>query len=256
MRGFQAEGAAPLVTGEPFPHPETKATAIRVGNPASWQQALAARDESGGDIQAVTDRQILQAYRLLAQREGVFVEPASAASVAGLLQASQGGLVERGERVVCTVTGNGLKDPDTAIGTIHIRRAYADISFSTSTSLVPVALPTSRAYRTASRKIGDTVGSPPENWTLICRRGLMLTASSSSPLTSSSVRQAAAAAVGGSVRLADGPDRHLARGARIEISQCGGPLDPDATRVIGSSVTSGRTQAELGPSAGIARNSR
>jgi len=115
MLGFQAAGAAPIVTGQRVAAPSTIATAIRIGNPASWTQALAARDESGGDIQAVTDRQILSAYRLLAQKEGVFVEPASAASVAGLLQASQAGLIERGERVVCTVTGNGLKDPDWAI---------------------------------------------------------------------------------------------------------------------------------------------
>jgi threonine synthase len=115
MLGFQAAGAAPIVTGSPVASPQTIATAIRIGNPASWQQAVAARDESGGDIQAVTDRQILAAYRLLAQREGVFVEPASAASVAGLLQAHGAGLVAPGERVVCTVTGNGLKDPDWAI---------------------------------------------------------------------------------------------------------------------------------------------
>ncbi|MBK5308173.1 MAG: threonine synthase [Frankiaceae bacterium] len=115
MLGFQAAGAAPIVTGSPVASPQTIATAIRIGNPASWQQALAARDESGGAIQAVTDRQILSAYRLLAQKEGVFVEPASAASVAGLLQARDAGLVQPGERVVCTVTGNGLKDPDWAI---------------------------------------------------------------------------------------------------------------------------------------------
>ncbi|MCU1673173.1 MAG: threonine synthase [Frankiales bacterium] len=115
MLGFQAAGAAPIVTGSPVAQPQTIATAIRIGNPASWQQAIAARDESGGDIQAVTDRQILSAYKLLAQKEGVFVEPASAASVAGLLQAHAAGLVQPGERVVCTVTGNGLKDPDWAI---------------------------------------------------------------------------------------------------------------------------------------------
>jgi len=115
MLGFQASGAAPIVSGVRVPAPKTIATAIRIGNPASWQQALAARDESGGDIQAVTDRQILSAYRLLAQKEGVFVEPASAASVAGLLQAFAAGLISPGERVVCTVTGNGLKDPDWAI---------------------------------------------------------------------------------------------------------------------------------------------
>jgi threonine synthase len=115
MLGFQASGAAPIVTGVRVPAPQTIATAIRIGNPASWQQALDARDQSGGDIQSVTDRQILSAYRLLAQTEGVFVEPASAASVAGLLQAHEAGLVPSGARIVCTVTGNGLKDPDWAI---------------------------------------------------------------------------------------------------------------------------------------------
>nr|PZN46576.1 MAG: threonine synthase [Actinomycetota bacterium] len=115
MLGFQASGAAPIVTGAPVPHPHTIATAIRIGNPASWKLAEAARDESGGAIQSVTDRQIAAAYKLLAQEEGVFVELASAASVAGLLQAHERGLVRPGERVVCTVTGNGLKDPDWAI---------------------------------------------------------------------------------------------------------------------------------------------
>ncbi|GAA4612469.1 threonine synthase [Actinoallomurus liliacearum] len=115
MLGFQAAGAAPIVRGEPVTAPQTIATAIRIGNPASWDLALKARDESGGAIEAVTDRQILAAYRLLAREEGVFVEPASAASVAGLLQAADEGLLRRGERVVCTVTGNGLKDPDWAI---------------------------------------------------------------------------------------------------------------------------------------------
>ncbi|MDX6274669.1 MAG: threonine synthase [Frankiales bacterium] len=115
MLGFQAAGAAPIVEGAPVANPQTIATAIRIGNPASWQQALAARDESGGAIQSVTDRQILDAYRLLARMEGVFVEPSSAASVAGLLQARTAGLIESGETVVCTVTGNGLKDPEWAI---------------------------------------------------------------------------------------------------------------------------------------------
>ncbi|MFL6241268.1 MAG: threonine synthase [Actinomycetes bacterium] len=115
MRGFQASGAAPIVLGAPVAKPTTIATAIRIGNPASWQQALAARDESGGAIDAVTDRQILEAYRLLARSEGVFVEPSSAASVAGLLQARADDSLEAGHRVVCTVTGNGLKDPDWAI---------------------------------------------------------------------------------------------------------------------------------------------
>jgi threonine synthase len=115
MFGFQASGAAPIVNGAPVTHPHTIATAIRIGNPASWQLAEAARDESGGVIQAVTDRRIAAAYKLLAQEEGVFVELASAASVAGLLQAHEQGLVEPGQRIVCTVTGNGLKDPDWAI---------------------------------------------------------------------------------------------------------------------------------------------
>ena len=115
MRGFQAAGAAPIVNGAPVHSPSTIATAIRIGNPASWQQAIAARDESGGAIEAVTDRDILAAYRLLAREEGVFVEPASAASVAGLLQARHEGTLDAGRQVVCTVTGNGLKDPEWAI---------------------------------------------------------------------------------------------------------------------------------------------
>jgi threonine synthase len=115
MRGFQAAGAAPIVTGKVVTNPSTIATAIRIGNPASWTRALDARDQSGGAIEAVTDRQILSAYRLLARREAVFVEPASAASVAGLLAARDAGTLEPGQRVVCTVTGNGLKDPDWAI---------------------------------------------------------------------------------------------------------------------------------------------
>jgi threonine synthase len=115
MFGFQAAGSAPIVTGERVDNPITIATAIRIGNPASWKQALAARDESGGLIDAVTDRQILAAYRLLARSEGVFVEPASAASVAGLLATAGDGRLPRGSKVVCTVTGNGLKDPEWAI---------------------------------------------------------------------------------------------------------------------------------------------
>jgi threonine synthase len=121
MLGWQASGSAPLVLGEPVPHPETIATAIRIGNPASWDGAIAARDESGGAIGAVTDDQILDAYRTLASLEGVFVEPASAASVAGLLQGAANGLVARGETVVCTVTGHGLKDPNRAIAQIEAR---------------------------------------------------------------------------------------------------------------------------------------
>jgi threonine synthase len=115
MLGFQAAGAAPLVLGHPVSEPETIATAIRIGNPASWAQAEAARDESGGLIDAVTDEEILAAHRLLSAREGIFVEPASAASVAGLLKAHAAGLVPAGSTVVCTVTGHGLKDPQWAL---------------------------------------------------------------------------------------------------------------------------------------------
>jgi threonine synthase len=115
MLGFQASGAAPIVTGKPVPAPQTIATAIRIGNPASWRLAEQARDASGGLIDSVTDEQILAGYRLLAGREGVFGELASAASVAGLLQACENGQVAAGSRVVCTITGNGLKDPDAAV---------------------------------------------------------------------------------------------------------------------------------------------
>ncbi len=115
MFGFQASGAAPIVTGEPVLAPQTIATAIRIGNPASWQLAEAARDESGGLIHAVTDREILAAYRILAREEAVFGELASSASVAGLLRTHADGLILPGSRVVCTITGNGLKDPDWAL---------------------------------------------------------------------------------------------------------------------------------------------
>ncbi|HEY2670694.1 MAG TPA: threonine synthase [Rugosimonospora sp.] len=117
MYGFQASGAAPIVTGQVVAEPSTIATAIRIGNPASWTKALDARDASGGLIDAVTDRAILAAYRLLARQVGVFVELGSAASVAGLLQAAEGGRVPPGSTVVCTVTGHGLKDPEWAIST-------------------------------------------------------------------------------------------------------------------------------------------
>jgi threonine synthase len=115
MYGFQAAGAAPIVTGSVVPEPQTIATAIRIGNPASWVKALDARDRSGGLIAAVTDREILSAYRMLAREIGVFVELASAASVAGLLQQAAAGAVPRDATVVCTVTGHGLKDPEWAI---------------------------------------------------------------------------------------------------------------------------------------------
>jgi threonine synthase len=115
MFGFQASGAAPIVTGAPVRQPQTIATAIRIGNPASWTLAEAARDESEGLIDSVTDREILAAYRILARDEAVFGELGSSASVAGLLKASAAGKMPAGSRVVCTITGNGLKDPDWAL---------------------------------------------------------------------------------------------------------------------------------------------
>lgn len=120
MWGFQAEGAAPLVRGEIVTNPETIATAIRIGNPASWQLAEGARDESGGRIESVSDEQILAAQSLLSSTEGVFVEPASAASVAGLLQVAEAGGVPEGAVITCTVTGNGLKDTETALGSFEL----------------------------------------------------------------------------------------------------------------------------------------
>jgi len=114
MLGFQAAGAAPIVNGAPVEQPETVATAIRIGNPASWAGAVAARDESGGRIDSVTDDEILAAYRDLAATEGVFCEPSSAASVAGVTKLARAGELERDSLVVCVLTGNGLKDPDTA----------------------------------------------------------------------------------------------------------------------------------------------
>ncbi len=116
MMGFQAEGAAPIVRGHIIAKPETIATAIRIGNPASWERAERARDESGGVIDMVSDEEILEAYRCLAQLEGVFGEPASAASVAGLIKMAERGIVKTGDMVVCTITGHGLKDPDNALG--------------------------------------------------------------------------------------------------------------------------------------------
>ncbi len=122
MLGFQAAGAAPIVLGHPIEHPETFATAIRIGNPASWEQAVEARDESGGTIDTVTDDEIRTAYRLLASTEGVFAEPASAAGIAGLIKLANAGYFEEftpfsGDRfrISCTLTGHGLKDPDSAI---------------------------------------------------------------------------------------------------------------------------------------------
>jgi threonine synthase len=132
MWGFQAAGSAPIVAGHPITEPETIATAIRIGNPASWTQALAARDESGGLIEAVTDEQILSAHRLLSSKVGVFVEPASAAGVAGLLMLAEAGRVPAGARITVTVTGHGLKDPQWALRTadgseVRPERVTADV---------------------------------------------------------------------------------------------------------------------------------
>ncbi len=115
MMGFQANGAAPIVRGHVVEQPQTVATAIRIGNPASWKLAKQAVEESAGAIQMVTDEEILEAYQALAKEEGVFCEPASAASVAGLTKCSRAGLLPEGTTVVCTLTGHGLKDPDIAV---------------------------------------------------------------------------------------------------------------------------------------------
>ncbi|ABY23166.1 threonine synthase [Renibacterium salmoninarum ATCC 33209] len=115
MWGFQAAGSAPIVAGHPITEPDTIATAIRIGNPASWDQAVAARDESGGVIESVTDEQILEAHRWLSAQEGVFVEPASAAGVAGILKKYRAGELAAGQTIVITVTGHGLKDPEWAL---------------------------------------------------------------------------------------------------------------------------------------------
>jgi len=121
MLGFQAEGSAPIVLGHPVKDPKTIATAIKIGNPASWKQAEAARDESGGLIDMVTDDEILAAYKLLASKEGVFVEPASAASVAGVLKLHKKGYFKNTvkAKIVCILTGHGLKDPDRAIASVE-----------------------------------------------------------------------------------------------------------------------------------------
>ncbi len=117
MMGFQADGAAPIVKGHIIDNPETIATAIRIGNPASWKAAEAARDESGGILDIVTDGEIMNAYKLLATKEGIIGEPASASSLAGLIKSVKSGLNLAGKTAVCIITGNGLKDPDTALKT-------------------------------------------------------------------------------------------------------------------------------------------
>lgn len=135
MMGFQAIGASPIVLGHPIDHPKTIATAIRIGNPASWQTAVRARDESGGVIRAVTDAEILRAYRLLASREGIFGEPASAASVAGLLKMAREKVVFKDKRIVCVITGSGLKDPD-----IPIRYAKPFLELPVDTKVIEQTL--------------------------------------------------------------------------------------------------------------------
>lgn len=118
MMGYEAEGAAPIARGYPIEMPETIASAIRIGNPASWEAATSARDESGGEIGMLSDADILSAYRLVAETEGIFCEPASAISVAGVIHKAASGLFQGGEVVVCTLTGHGLKDPDTALSQV------------------------------------------------------------------------------------------------------------------------------------------
>jgi threonine synthase len=115
LLGFEAAGAAPIVAGHPISNPQTIATAIRIGNPASWDKAVRAAAESGGSIEAVTDEEILAAYRLLAREEGIFVEPASAAGVAGVLKKAGDGTFKGNEKIVCVLTGHGLKDPELAV---------------------------------------------------------------------------------------------------------------------------------------------
>jgi threonine synthase len=116
LLGFQASGAAPIVENRVFENPETIATAIRIGNPASWDKAVAALNESGGMIHKITDEEILEAYGMVASREGIFAEPASCISIAGIYKLYKEGKLEKGRKVVCVLTGNGLKDPDTAVG--------------------------------------------------------------------------------------------------------------------------------------------
>ncbi|WP_100373916.1 threonine synthase [Bacillus sp. FJAT-45037] len=121
MRGFEAEGAAAIVRNEVIEEPETVATAIRIGNPASWSQAVTAANDSNGAIDYVTDDEILEAYQLLAQREGVFAEPASCASLAGVKKQLASGQLKKGAKIVCVLTGNGLKDPATAMDTVAVK---------------------------------------------------------------------------------------------------------------------------------------
>lgn len=120
IHGFEAEGSAAIVKNKVIEHPETVATAIRIGNPASWKLAVAAEKESGGEIDSVTDDEIIAAYKLIARTEGVFAEPASCASIAGLIKHVEAGKIKKGSKIVCILTGNGLKDPATAMDTLTI----------------------------------------------------------------------------------------------------------------------------------------
>lgn len=126
MLGFQAEGAAPIVRGEVVPEPRTVATAIRIGNPASWQKALVALRESNGRIDTVTDEEILAAYQMVARTEGLFVEPASAAALAGVIKLAKEGYFKASSTVVCIMTGHGLKDPDTALKACQLQPTVVD----------------------------------------------------------------------------------------------------------------------------------
>jgi threonine synthase len=121
MLGFQAAGAAPIVDGRVVPEPRTVATAIRIGNPASWQKAVQALDESHGRIEKVTDEEIIEAYKMVARSEGLFVEPASAAALAGVVKLAKTGFFPAGSRIVCIMTGHGLKDPDTTLTTCQLQ---------------------------------------------------------------------------------------------------------------------------------------
>jgi len=123
MIGFQASGAAPIVKGKIIKHPETIATAIRIGNPANWKNAVLASEESGGLIDMVTDNEIIEAYKFLANKEGVFVEPASAASVAGVIKKAKSNLFKEGSKIVCVLTGHGLKDPERAVKSVKKPKA-------------------------------------------------------------------------------------------------------------------------------------
>ena len=141
MMGFQAEGAAPIVRGHPINNPQTIASAIRIGNPASWQGALEARDDSGGAIDSVTDDEILDAYRRLASTEGVFGVPASAASVVGLIKAVGQGLNLAGRRVVCIITGSGLKDPDLAVSSVTAQTVEVEATIEAVEAVALAATP-------------------------------------------------------------------------------------------------------------------